>query len=114
MAEALPTGCRSGRGGLLHARLGADRRRHVTGWLRSAAIAGAPGQPMSTHLYPEFSAHLMRVTETADWLEWRDWVDPLLAKPFEVRGSAIHIPDRPGAGIAWDEAAVKRFAIYNN
>jgi mandelate racemase len=56
----------------------------------------------------------MRVTETADWLEWRDWVDPLLAKPFEVRGSAIHIPDRPGAGIAWDEAAVKRFAIYNN
>jgi hypothetical protein len=69
---------------------------------------------MSTHLYPEFSAHLMRVTETADWLEWRDWGNPLLAEPFEVRGSAIHIPDRPGAGIAWDEAAVTRFAIYNN
>ena len=54
----------------------------------------------------------MRVTETADWLEWRDWGNPVLAEPFEIlAGGAIHIPDRPGAGIAWDEAAVKRFAI---
>jgi mandelate racemase len=83
----------------------------VTGWLRAAAIAGAAGLPMSTHLYPEFSAHLMRVTETADWLEWRDWGNPFLAEPFAIRNSAIHVPDRPGAGIAWDEAAVKKFAI---
>ena len=88
-----------------------ERIGGVTGWLRSAAIAGAAGLPMSTHLYPEFSAHLMRVTDTADWLEWRDWGNPFLAEPFEVRGSAIHIPDRPGAGIAWDEDALKRFVI---
>jgi mandelate racemase len=66
---------------------------------------------MSTHLYPQFSAHLMRATKTADWLEWRDAGNPFLAEPFEVRGSAIHIPDRLGAGIAWDEAALKRFVI---
>jgi mandelate racemase len=88
-----------------------ERIGGVTGWLRSAAIAGAAGLPMSTHLYPEFSAHLMRVTETADWLEWRDWGNPFLAQPFEIRDGAIHIPDRPGAGIAWDEAALKRFVI---
>jgi hypothetical protein len=39
------------------------------------------------------------------------WGNPFLAEPYEIRGSAIHIPDRPGAGIAWDEAAVKRFSI---
>ena len=83
----------------------------VTGWLRSAAIAGAAALPMSTHLYPEFSAHLMRVTESADWLEWRDWGVPFLAEPFEIRDGAIHIPDRAGAGVTWDEAAVKKFAI---
>ena len=88
-----------------------ERIGGVTGWLRAAAIAGAANLRMSTHLYPEFSAHLMRVTETADWLEWRDWGVPFLAEPFEIRDSAIHIPDRPGAGIAWDEAAVKKFAI---
>src|ERR1700730_4583768 len=40
----------------------------VTGWLRAAAIAGAAGVEVSTHLYPEVAGHLMRVTETAHWL----------------------------------------------
>ena len=60
----------------------------VTGWLRAAAIAGAAGVEMSTHLYPEFSAHLMRVTETAHWLEWQDWADPILAEPFKLADGA--------------------------
>ena len=61
----------------------------VSGWLRAAAIAGAAGIPMSTHLYPEVSAHLMRVTDTAHWLEWQDWANPILSEPFAlVRGPA--------------------------
>jgi len=82
----------------------------VTGWLRAAAIAGAAGIPMSTHLYPEVAAHLMRVTETAHWLEWQDWADPILREPFELRAGHLLVPDRPGQGIDWDEAAVARFA----
>ena len=38
---------------------------------------------MSTHLYPEVAAHVMRVTETAHWLEWQDWADPVLQKPYK-------------------------------
>src|SRR2546430_4033983 len=30
----------------------------------------------SSDLYPEIAAHVMRVTETAHWLEWQDWADP--------------------------------------
>ena len=41
----------------------------VTGWLRAAAMAEAAGVPISTHLYPEVAAQVMRVTETAHWLE---------------------------------------------
>ena len=82
----------------------------VSGWLRAAAIAGAAGIPMSTHLYPEVAAHLMRVTETAHWLEWQDWADPILREPFELRDGHLLVPDRPGQGIDWDEAAVARFA----
>jgi mandelate racemase len=81
----------------------------VTGWLRSAAIAGALGIEMSTHLYPEFSAHLMRATETAHWLEWQDWSDPILAEPFGISDSCLAIPDRAGAGVDWDEDAVRRY-----
>lgn len=81
----------------------------VTGWLRAAAIAGAAGIEMSSHLYPEFSAHLLRVTETAHWLEWQDWADPILAEPFKVKDGSLEIPGKPGAGIEWNEDAVKRW-----
>ncbi len=83
----------------------------VSGWLRAVPIAAAAGIQVSTHLYPEFAAHLMRATETAHWLEWQDWADPVLQEPFAVRDGKIEIPERPGAGIEWDEAAVKRYAI---
>lgn len=83
----------------------------VTGWLRSAAIAGAGGVPMSTHLYPEIAGHLMRVTETAHWLEWQSWADPILAEPFPIEGGHLRIPDRPGNGIEWNEQAVERYAL---
>jgi len=81
----------------------------VTGWLRAAAVAGAAGVEMSTHLYPEFSAHLLRVTDTAHWLEWQDWANPILAEPYRLHEGRLAIPDRPGAGIEWDEAAVARY-----
>ena len=70
----------------------------VTGWMRAAAIAGAAGIPVSTHLYPEVAAHVMRVTETAHWLEWQDrqrrfsW---LKATSFAARlGSKFYFPAR--------------------
>lgn len=78
----------------------------VTGWLRAAPIAAAAGIPISTHLYPEVAAHVMRVSETAHWLEWQDWADPILEAPFEIKDSKLHIPNRPGTGIEWDEKAV--------
>jgi len=81
----------------------------VTGWMRAAAIAGAAGHPMSSHLYPEVSAHLLRATETADWLEWRDWGNPIIAEPFAVVDGHAVVPDRPGNGIEWNEEMVARF-----
>ena len=85
----------------------------VTGWLRAAAIAGAAGIPISSHLYPEVAAHVLRVTETAHWLEWQNWAEPILARPYEIRDSALHIPDVPGVGLAWDEAAVAAHLVDN-
>ena len=79
----------------------------VTGWLRAAPLAAAAGIPLSTHLYPEVAAHVLRVTEGAHWLEWQNWADPILQAPFEIGDGMLHIPDRPGLGIEWDEKAVR-------
>jgi mandelate racemase len=83
----------------------------VTGWMRAAALAGTHGIPMSTHLYPEIAAHVMRVTETAHWLEWQDWTNPILQRPFRVEKGDLHIPDAPGVGIDWNEDAVAAYLV---
>ena len=75
----------------------------VTGWLRSAAVAAAAQVPLSNHLYPEMSAHLLRVSDSAHWLEWLDWGIPVLAEPFALDDGHLVIPDKPGTGIEWDE-----------
>ena len=79
----------------------------ITGWLRSAPIAAAAGIPISTHLYPEVAAHVMRISETAHWLEWQNWADPVLTEPYPIVDSQLHIPEKPGLGLEWNESAVK-------
>jgi mandelate racemase len=83
----------------------------VSGWLRAAAITSGAGIPMSTHLYPEIAAHLMRVTDTAHWLEWQDWAYPVLAEPFQLKDGHLIVPDKPGQGIEWDEKEISKFAL---
>jgi mandelate racemase len=83
----------------------------VSGWMRSAAIAGAAGLPLSSHLYTPISAQLLRVSESADWLEWGDWAEPVLAEPFEAKDGYATVPDKPGNGVEWNEAAVKKYAM---
>jgi mandelate racemase len=82
----------------------------VTGWLRAAALAHAFGVEMSSHLFPEFSAHLLRVTATRHWLEYVDWAAPVLREPLAVENGAALVPARPGAGLEWDEEAVARYS----
>jgi len=88
----------------------AQRIGGVTGWLRAAALAQGAGMEMSSHLFPEVSSHLLAVTPTCHWLEYVDWANPILAQPVELKDGHVLIPSQPGAGIAWDEKAVARYA----
>lgn len=83
----------------------------VTGWLRAAALAHAFGMEMSSHLFPEFSAHLLAVTPTCHYLEYVDWAAPILEEPSVVREGHVTIPEKAGAGIAWNEAAVAKYMV---
>ena len=53
------------------------------------------------------------VTETAHWLEWQDWGNPILQQPYEVKDGKLHIPDVPGVGLEWDEKAVAAHLVDN-
>ena len=78
----------------------------VTGWMQAAGVAAARGTPMSSHLMPELSAHLLAATPTGHWLEYVDWADVLLQQPLRIENGCALVPDRPGTGMVWDERAV--------
>ncbi|MCP1677076.1 mandelate racemase [Natronocella acetinitrilica] len=84
----------------------------VSGWLQAAALGDSAGMPISTHLFPEVSVHLMAATPTRHWLEFVDWASPILNQPMQVRNGQAGIPNAPGTGIDWDEAAVGRYLVH--
>ena len=83
----------------------------VTGWLRAAALAESAGLPLSSHLFPEISAHLLAVSPTSHWLEYVDWANPILEEPLRVEDGHTAALAASGVGISWDEEAVRRYSV---
>ena len=83
----------------------------VTGWMQAAGVAEAHGIPVSSHLMPEVSAHLLAATPTAHWLEYVDWTGAIATTPTKIVDGCWPIADRPGTGLDWDPAAVERYWI---
>ena len=83
----------------------------VTGWIQAAALAAAHRVPMSSHLFPKVSAHLLAATPTADWLEYVDWADAIVQEPLKIVDDMAVPPDRPGSGLDWDVRAVERYRM---
>lgn len=88
-----------------------DRIGGVTGWQRAAGLAAAYSREVSSHLFPEVSAHLLAATPGQHWLEYVDWAVPLLQEPIQIVDGMAIIPDRPGNGMRWDDAAVSKFRL---
>jgi mandelate racemase len=88
-----------------------ERIGGVTGWQRAAALAAVHRIRMSSHLYPEVSAHLLAATSTCHFLEYVDWANPILEQPLEMADGFALVPDRPGNGLSWNEKAVAKYRI---
>jgi mandelate racemase len=80
----------------------------VTGWMDVAAMAAVRRVPVSCHLFPEVSAHLLAATPTAHWLEYADWWSSILEEPLSITDGMASPSTGPGCGIAWDERAIAR------
>jgi mandelate racemase len=88
-----------------------DRIGGVTGFMQAAALAAARGIEMSSHLFPEVSAHLLAATPTAHCLEYMDWANPILAEPLKIVDGFARTLDRPGNGLVWNPDAVAHYRI---
>jgi mandelate racemase len=88
-----------------------ERIGGVTGWRQAAEIAAAKRMKMSSHLFPEVSAHLLAATPTCHFLEYVDWADALVEQPLKIADGHAVIPRRPGNGMVWDKSAVERYRM---
>ena len=83
----------------------------VTGWMKAAALAEVNAVDLSSHLFPEISCHLLSVSPTRHWLEYMDWGAAVMKDPLEIEDGFAITPSRPGNGIEWNEAAVKKYSL---
>src|SRR5215813_1863714 len=88
-----------------------ERIGGVSGWRRAAALAAERRIKMSSHLFPEVSAHLLAATPTAHYLEYVDWADAFVQEPLRILDGHAIIPERPGNGLVWDQGKVARLRI---
>jgi len=88
-----------------------ERIGGVTGWRQAAQLAAVNDIKMSSHLFPEVSAHLLAATPTGHFLEYVDWVDVLVETPLVIADGHVVVPQRPGNGLVWDKAAVERYRM---
>lgn len=88
-----------------------ERIGGVTGWMRAAGLAAGAEIAMSSHLFPEVSAHLLAATPTAHWLEYMDWAGAILRDPVAVVDGMVTPSAAPGVGLAWNDEAVARYRL---
>lgn len=88
-----------------------ERIGGVTGWRQAAALASKHNIKMSSHLFPEISAHLLTATPTGHYLEYVDWADRIVQDPLRIVDGHAVVPERPGNGLLWDRTAVERYRV---
>lgn len=85
----------------------------ISEWRKIAAMASAYHLPMAPHSCGYGNAHLVASVENGLIVETYPevgWIHEVAA-PFEFRDGFIHLPDRPGLGIEWDEEKIRHYQV---
>jgi len=81
----------------------------ITGWLKIAGMAEAFNLPVVSHLVPEIHVHLVAAIPNGLTVEYMPWTFAMFEEvPLPEKGE-LAVPRRPGLGLKFDEAALKRY-----
>jgi len=82
----------------------------ITQWLKIAGMAEAYNLPVVSHLVPEIHVHLIAAIPNGLTVEYMPWTFRIFEEvPVPERGE-LAVPRKPGLGLKFDEAALKRYA----
>jgi len=67
--------------------------------------------PLSSHLHPEFSLHLLLSTRKTHYLEYVNWLDAIIESPIIIENGVCLPSNLPGVGMVWKLKLVEKYKI---
>src|SRR4029434_5700281 len=83
----------------------------ITQWMKVAGMAEAFNLPVVRHLIPEIHVHLVAAIPNGLTVEYMPWTLRLYAETPALETGQIVVPKKPGLGLAFDQAAMKRYQV---
>jgi L-alanine-DL-glutamate epimerase-like enolase superfamily enzyme len=83
----------------------------ITQWMKVAGMAEAFNLPVVSHLIPEIHVHLVAAAPNGLTVEYMPWTLRLWEETPALDHGQLVVPSRPGLGLAFDQAAIKRYEI---
>ena len=83
----------------------------ITQWMKVAGMAEAFNLPVVSHLIPEIHVHLIAAAPNGLTVEYMPWTLRLYEETPAIEGGQLVVPTKPGLGLAFDQAAIKRFQV---
>jgi L-alanine-DL-glutamate epimerase-like enolase superfamily enzyme len=83
----------------------------ITQWMKVAGMAEAFDLPVVSHLVPEIHVHLIAAIPNGLTVEYMPWTIGLFEETPAIEQGQIVVPRKPGLGLAFDQAALKRFQV---
>jgi L-alanine-DL-glutamate epimerase-like enolase superfamily enzyme len=83
----------------------------ITQWMKIAGMAEAFNLPVVSHLIPEIHVHLVAAIPNGLTVEYMPWTLRLFEETPPIEGGQLVVPKKPGLGLAFDQAALKRYQV---
>jgi len=83
----------------------------ITQWMKVAGMAEAFNLPVVSHLVPEIHVHLVAAAPNGLTVEYMPWTLQLFEETPKLERGQLVVPAKPGLGLAFDQATVKRYQI---
>ena len=83
----------------------------ITQWMKVAGMAEAFNLPVVSHLIPEIHVHLIAAIPNGLTVEYMPWTLQLFEETPKIEDGQLVVPDKPGLGLAFDQAAIKKYEI---
>ncbi len=83
----------------------------ITQWMKVAGMAEAFNTPVVSHLVPEIHVHLIAAIPNGLTVEYMPWSLRLFEETPALEHGQLVVPAKPGLGLAFDQAAIRRYEV---